>query len=57
VTIKAADYAQGDHYARLSNAPFFVTHNTRETRFWRVRKDRMPGHIEEIETSAASWRG
>lgn len=50
VTIKAADYAQGDNYARLTNAPFFVTHNTRETRFWRVRKDRMPGYIEEIET-------
>lgn len=50
VTIKADDYAQGDHYARLTNAPFFVTHNTRETRFWRVRKDRMPGYIEEIET-------
>lgn len=49
VTIKAADYAQGDNYARLTNAPFFVTHNTRETRFWRVRKDRMPGYIEEIE--------
>ena len=50
VTIKAADYGQGDNYARLTNAPFFVTHNTRETRFWRVRKDRMPGYIEEIET-------
>lgn len=33
VTIKPADYAQGDNYARLTNAPFFVTHNTRETRF------------------------
>jgi type I restriction enzyme M protein len=43
VTIKSADYAQGDNYARLTNAPFFATHNTRETRFWRVRKDRMPG--------------
>jgi len=49
VTIKPPDYAQGDNYARLSDAPFFVTHNTRETRFWRVRKDRMPGYLEEIE--------
>lgn len=49
VTIQAADYGQGDNYARLTNAPFFVTHNTRETRFWRVKKDRMPGYIEEIE--------
>ncbi len=49
VTIKPTDYAQGDNYARLTNAPFFVTHNTRETRFWRVKKDRMPGYLEEIE--------
>ncbi len=49
VTIRPADYAQGDNYARIINAPFFVTHNTRETRFWRVKKDRMPGYIEEIE--------
>ena len=49
VTIRREDYAQGDHYARLTNAPFFVTHNHTETRFWRVRKDRMPGYLEEIE--------
>lgn len=49
VTISAADYAQGDNYARLTNASFFVTHNNSETRFWRVRKDKMPGYLEEIE--------
>lgn len=49
ITIQAKDYHQGDHYARMCAAPFFVTHNTRETRFWRVRKDKMPGYIEEIE--------
>ncbi len=49
VTIRPQDYAQGDNYARITNAPFFVTHNTRETRYWRVKKDRMPGYIEEIE--------
>lgn len=49
ITIRSADYGQGDNYARLANAPFFVTHNTRETRYWRVRKDRMPGYLEEIE--------
>jgi len=49
ITIRQEDYHQGDHYARMANAPFFVTHNTRETRYWRVRKDLMPGHIEEIE--------
>jgi type I restriction enzyme M protein len=49
VTIKAADYAQGENYARIADAPFFVTHNSRETKFWRVKKDKMPGYIEEIE--------
>ncbi len=49
VTIQPDDYAQGDNYARLTNAPFFVTHNNTETKFWRVRKDRMPGYLEEIE--------
>jgi type I restriction enzyme M protein len=49
VTIKAPDYAQGEHYARMTDAPFFVTHNSRETKYWRVKKDRMPGYIEEIE--------
>jgi type I restriction enzyme M protein len=48
VSIQSKDYYQGDHYARLCGAPFFVTHNTRETRFWRVRRDKMPGYIEEI---------
>lgn len=49
VAISPADYAQGDNYARIANAPFLVTHNSKETRFWRVRKDRMPGYLEEIE--------
>jgi len=49
VSIDKDDYAQGDNYARLTNAPFFVTHNNQETRYWRVKKDRMPGYLEEIE--------
>lgn len=49
VTITPGDYAQGEHYARMTDAPFFVTHNSRETKYWRVKKDRMPGYIEEIE--------
>lgn len=49
VTIQPEDYTQGDNYARLTNAPFFLTHNNTETKFWRVRKDRMPGYLEEIE--------
>jgi type I restriction enzyme M protein len=48
ITISPRDYGQGESYARIVDAPFFVTHNNRETRFWRVKKDRMPGYIEEI---------
>ncbi|MGP1484753.1 MAG: hypothetical protein ACTTJC_01425 [Campylobacter sp.] len=39
---------QGELYARLSNAPFFVTHNNNETRFWKVIKDKAPGYRTEI---------
>ncbi len=46
--ITARDYGQGESYARITDAPFFVTHNNRETKFWRVKKDRMPGYVEEI---------
>ena len=49
VTINPAVYAQGENYARLTNAPFFVTHNHRETRYWRVLHDKMPKHVEEID--------
>lgn len=49
IAIKAKDYAQGEHYARMSGSPFFVTRNSRETRYWRIKRDRMPGYIEEIE--------
>jgi type I restriction enzyme M protein len=49
IIIKPADYAQGEAYALYCNAPFFVTHNNRETRYWRTRKDLMPGRCEEIE--------
>ena len=47
VTISPKDYAQGESYARIVDAPFFVTHNNRETRYWRVKKDRMPGGGDE----------
>lgn len=49
VTIKQEDYGQGENYARICDAPFFVTHNSRETRYWRVKKDKVPGYTEEIE--------
>ncbi len=43
VSITPRDYGQGESYARITDAPFFVTHNARETKFWRIKKDRMPG--------------
>lgn len=49
VTISPRDYSQGENYARLSGAPFFVTHNSRETKYWRVLRDKVPGYVEEIE--------
>ena len=49
VTIKPDDYGQGDNYARLSGAVFFVTHNSKETKYWRVVHDRMPKTLEEID--------
>lgn len=49
VTIKPHDYTQGENYARICDAPFFVTHNSRETKYWRVKKDKLPGYTEEIE--------
>ena len=48
VTITEKDYGQGENYARIVGAPFFVTHNSRETKYWRVLKDRMPGYREEV---------
>jgi type I restriction enzyme M protein len=48
VTIKSDDYGQGDNYSRLCGARFFVTHNSRETKYWRVQHERMPKTLEEI---------
>lgn len=48
VTVNAADYGQGDNYSRLTGARFFVTHNSRETKFWRVVHEKMPKSLEEI---------
>lgn len=48
VNINQDVYFQGEHYARMTDAPFFVTHNNNETKYWRVKKDKMPGYIDEI---------
>lgn len=49
VTIQPKDYWQGDSYARLTGARFLVTHNTRETKYWRIIHEKMPKSLEEIE--------
>jgi type I restriction enzyme M protein len=49
IAIKEREFIQGELYARMYNAPFFVTHNGKETKFWRVKKDKSPGYREEIE--------
>ena len=48
IKIGENDYLQGELYARQTNAPFFVTHNNYETRFWRVKKDKIPGYRQQI---------
>ncbi|MFI5926378.1 N-6 DNA methylase [Micromonospora sp. NPDC051543] len=48
VTIRPSDYGQGDNYSRLTGARFFVTHNSRETKYWRVVHEKMPKSLEEI---------
>ena len=49
ITIKPHAYNQGENYSRICGALFFLTHNSRETKYWRVRKDKVPGYTEEIE--------
>ena len=49
VAIDQKVYFQGEHYARIAGAPFFITHNNNETKYWRVITGKMPGSIEEIE--------
>jgi type I restriction enzyme M protein len=47
VQIDASTYRQGANYAQYERARFFVTHNNRETRFWRVDLGRrMPNYFE-----------
>ncbi len=50
ITISEQDYQQGENYARLTNAPFFVTHNHRETRYWKVLTNKMPATARRLKT-------
>jgi len=54
VQVRQCDYqtrglSPGRPLCEDGRSALLVTHNTRETRFWRVRQDRMPGYLEEIE--------
>lgn len=48
VTIDPDDYQQGDSYARATECEFLVTHNTKETRYFRITRG-LPGIREDIE--------
>lgn len=41
------DYYQGLNYAAWADAKFFVTTNEKETRFFRVNKEKLPNRLEE----------
>lgn len=45
VTIAPEDYYQGLNYATWAGADFFVTHNSKETRYFQVYKDKLPKHL------------
>lgn len=49
VTIDARTYTQGANYAQYSKARFFVTHNNRETKYWKVDHAKMMPNFDEIE--------
>jgi type I restriction enzyme M protein len=49
VTISMAEYGQGANYAQYEHAQFFVTHNNRETKYWRVDAARRMPNYDEIE--------
>lgn len=48
VSISPDDYEQGDSYARAGGCEFLVTHNNKETRFFRIIPG-VPGKREDIE--------
>lgn len=48
VAISLKDYHQGANYAQYEHARFFVTHNNRETKFWKVDSGRRMPNYDEI---------
>ncbi|MFA9487679.1 MULTISPECIES: N-6 DNA methylase [unclassified Mannheimia] len=45
VTIAPSDYYQGLNYATWARAKFFVTHNSKETRYFQVADNKLPAHL------------
>ena len=50
IKIHKEDYYQGQSYAKMGGASFFVTTNNRETKYFNVDKDYLPKNLEEIVT-------
>jgi len=48
VNISLKDYTQGANYAQYEHARFFVTHNHRETKYWKVDATRRMPNYDEI---------
>ncbi len=48
VAISLGVYHQGANYAQYEHARFFVTHNNRETKFWKVDDTRRMPNYDEI---------
>lgn len=49
VTIDQRTYTQGSNYAQYVGARFFVTHNHRETKIFKVDHEKMAPNFDEIE--------
>lgn len=49
VTINQSTYGQGANYAQYEQAKFFVTHNNRETKYWKVNLEKRMPNFDEIE--------
>lgn len=49
VTIDNKTYWQGANYAQYERARFFVTHNNRETKYWKVDLERRMPNFDQIE--------
>jgi type I restriction enzyme M protein len=48
VTIDQSTYKQGGNYAQYERAQFFVTHNNRETKYWKVDLEKRAPNFSEI---------